>query len=625
MLLAERFDLIMVKIITSIDEFRRCDDIWSGLSAHYDFFSSQDWLFTWWENYHDEKQLRIYTQIDDDGNIVAVFPLMLQDINGETVLSQLSDSCSDYYRIICDPSHFEKADVLVDYVLSNETFDRFIINNLIEDEANTSFLLKSLISKSNSVNVSLCDYNHYIITTGVYDEYFQSKSSNFRHKIRQVRKNGSDYTFECIENITKEILLKIFDIHRKKWIDEFQISVFNDHRRTSFLTQICNIFSDLGLLRVFLLKDKDQIIAYRLGFVQNNVYYDWNTSYDKNHSNSSVGILLCDYIIRYCFSNSIKEYNFLRGNEEYKKRFSTGTRRLLSITVEKNNVCKNGSVPYVAPPMKRLSDIFHKIKGVIFDLDGVVYRGSIPIHGTITFINNLLDNNISVGFLTNTSTKSSNSIRKKLLSMGICEKPFYIETSSTATASYLRELNIKQCAMCGGEDVLPNEIERFGITTYSLSNSPDEIDAVVVGYAKEFKYEDAARIYELVRNGALLVSTDEDKLFAYNDRCLPGTAWILSSIESITGKKAQVIGKPNSYSAHYLLKKMEIPPIETLLIGDNIESDIVTAKKIGAYSCLLLGGVSSERDVAKLKKDQQPDIVTDDLEKLISFFDSKSH
>ena len=64
-----------------------------------------------------------------------------------------------------------------------------------------------------------------------------------------------------------------------------------------------------------------------------------------------------------------------------------------------------------------------KIKGFIFDLDGVVYRGSKPIKSAVKKINELLKSNYKVAFLTNNSTKSQKEFAKKIIKCGIYINP----------------------------------------------------------------------------------------------------------------------------------------------------------------------------------------------------------
>jgi ribonucleotide monophosphatase NagD (HAD superfamily) len=60
----------------------------------------------------------------------------------------------------------------------------------------------------------------------------------------------------------------------------------------------------------------------------------------------------------------------------------------------------------------------HNISGLLIDLDGVVYISNQAIPGAADVINRLKSKNISLRFVTNTTTMSQDSLHKKMLSMG---------------------------------------------------------------------------------------------------------------------------------------------------------------------------------------------------------------
>lgn len=614
----------MIIKISNMEEFRKCDNFWRQIEKYCNIFTKKEWLESWWENYNENKFLRLYVYLDDKDNVIIVLPLMLQIIDGKTVLSQLTDSCSDYYKVLCGDGCDSELLELLRYIYDNEQYDYFRINNLKDNDKNTILLIKSVLKVNCNVELTVSESTYFInMMNSTYKDYFQHKSKNFKHKIRHVHREGENFQFSVINDYNEKIINKIIQIHQAKWKSEFQISVFYDMRRLAFLKSICYKFSKKNILRIFVLFDGNNIIAYRLGFLYNNIYHDWNTSYDVSYSAKSVGILLCDHVIRYCYDQGIEEFDFLRGGEYYKEKFATGKRNLISINVEKMNLEKNNTFISPISPKMNIYNILQDTNGILFDLDGVVYKGKSPISNTIEFINYLLTTQIKVGFLTNTSSRFSRDIHSKLQGMGVDEKDYYIETSSTATAKYLKEKCVSSCVVYGGDGVLASEISDLGIVVYDVSNAPDNVDCVVIGYSQQFEYYALARINELLKNGAELVSTDEDKLFAHNKTNLPGTSWILSSVEHITDKKAFVIGKPNSYSALALLEKMGLKSDEVLVVGDNMDSDILMAKSIQSSSCLLLGGVSDENDIAKAQKKDKPDIVTNDLRKLIPYLERR--
>ncbi|HII67637.1 MAG TPA: HAD hydrolase family protein, partial [Thermococcaceae archaeon] len=77
--------------------------------------------------------------------------------------------------------------------------------------------------------------------------------------------------------------------------------------------------------------------------------------------------------------------------------------------------------------------------GIIFDMDGVIYRGNQPIDGVKEVIEFLKSNKIPFVFLTNNSTRDAKMYREKLQGMGIEVEEDRIITSGHATAQYLKK------------------------------------------------------------------------------------------------------------------------------------------------------------------------------------------
>ena len=70
------------------------------------------------------------------------------------------------------------------------------------------------------------------------------------------------YDFEVVESYSEDIVENIIKLHKKRWLDEMQLSVFFDKRRVDFMHSILKDYAKLGYLRLFLLKDGERIVSY---------------------------------------------------------------------------------------------------------------------------------------------------------------------------------------------------------------------------------------------------------------------------------------------------------------------------------------------------------------------------
>ena len=249
--------------------------------------------------------------------------------------------------------------------------------------------------------------------------------------------------------------------------------------------------------------------------------------------------------------------------------------------------------------MKKIN--LKKIKGFIFDLDGVVYRGTKPIKNAVKKINELLKKNYKVAFLTNNSTKSQKEFTKKIVKCGININPKFIITTSVATANFISKKCKKGSSIyVVGSKALKNEIK---LKKFKISEK--NVKAVVAGLDTNINYEKITVASNILRNGKLLIATNPDKILPNENGFQPGAGSIIQSIIDATGPKIKkiFIGKPNTFLIKEALKIMKLSKEKVILVGDQLETDILAAKNFKMKSILVETGVpnTSKKIKATLK------------------------
>ena len=249
--------------------------------------------------------------------------------------------------------------------------------------------------------------------------------------------------------------------------------------------------------------------------------------------------------------------------------------------------------------MKKIN--LKKIKGFIFDLDGVVYRGTKPIKNAVKKINELLKKNYKVAFLTNNSTKSQKEFSKKIIKCGININPKFIITTSVATANFISKKYTKGSSIyVVGSKALKNEIK---LKKFKISEK--NVKAVVAGLDTNINYEKITVASNILRSGKLLIATNPDKILPNENGFQPGAGSIIQSIIDSTGPKVKkiFIGKPNTFLIKEALKIMKLSKEKVILVGDQLETDILAAKNFKMKSILVETGVpnTSKKIKATLK------------------------
>jgi 4-nitrophenyl phosphatase len=158
----------------------------------------------------------------------------------------------------------------------------------------------------------------------------------------------------------------------------------------------------------------------------------------------------------------------------------------------------------------------------------------------------------------------------------------------------------------GGEGIA-EELESAGFDV----DPGGEPRLVVIGWDPEFDYDMMRRASLAVRAGATLIATNADASFPAADGELwPGAGAILSSIETATGARAEVMGKPHAPMMDAVEERLA-GARAIAAVGDRAETDLAGARSKGWMTVLVLSGVVQPEDLEGL--DEQPDVVARDL------------
>jgi 4-nitrophenyl phosphatase len=240
------------------------------------------------------------------------------------------------------------------------------------------------------------------------------------------------------------------------------------------------------------------------------------------------------------------------------------------------------------------------------DLDGVLWRGAVPIPGAAEAVARLRARGERVAFLTNNAAPTVAEHLAKLAGMGVEASAEELLTSAQAAATLLPPgATALACAGPGVREALAAR----GVRT--VDSGP--ADAVVVGWHREFDFSRLALAADAVRRGARLIGTNEDATFPTPDGLLPGAGALLAAVAYASEARAEVAGKPHPPMRRLIAER--IGPVATV-VGDRPSTDGELARALGARFGLVLSGVTAEGELDGLEP--VPDVVAPDLGALVS-------
>jgi 4-nitrophenyl phosphatase len=246
-------------------------------------------------------------------------------------------------------------------------------------------------------------------------------------------------------------------------------------------------------------------------------------------------------------------------------------------------------------------------KGYLIDLDGTIYRGIEAITEAVDFVNELNNLHLPYLFVTNNSSRTPSQVAEKLRGFGVKAEEENVFTSSLATANYLYDQKKNASVYIIGEEGIQTAIQEKG-----LSIKEDQVDFVVIGMDRSISYEKFAIACLAVRNGAILVSTNADIALPTERGLLPGNGSLTAVIAVSTRTEPIFIGKPEAIIMDQALKVLGTSKEETLMIGDNFDTDIMAGINAGLDTLLVHTGITTKENLLGFKK--QPTYVVDGLD-----------
>lgn len=256
------------------------------------------------------------------------------------------------------------------------------------------------------------------------------------------------------------------------------------------------------------------------------------------------------------------------------------------------------------------------IQALILDMDGVLWKSDAPIGDLPSIFKRIRERGLKFVFATNNGTKTPEEYQRKLADLGVDVDPNQVITSALGIA-YLLERKYPRGTkifMIGGEGVR-KALNDKGFEVLPLERV-SEVQVFVMGIDRSINFEKVAEATLLVRNGIPFYTTNTDKTFPTPRGEIPGSGAWLSIITTATGVEPISAGKPYPYLMELALERLGARQVETLVVGDRLETDIAAGQAVGCPTALVLSGVSTREEAEKWIP--APEIIVESLDELVA-------
>jgi 4-nitrophenyl phosphatase len=243
------------------------------------------------------------------------------------------------------------------------------------------------------------------------------------------------------------------------------------------------------------------------------------------------------------------------------------------------------------------------VEALILDIDGVLCEGDRALPGAVELVAHLNRKGTPYALLSNNTTRPFSSHTAKLAELGMPVSSTSIVTAARVVAQTLAG-EAKPGAQCLviGELGLVEALEQVGFEVTQTNHR--NVEYVVVGMDRQLTYEKLKVAALAIRNGAKFISSNPDPAYPDGRELIPASGAIQAALEATTGIRARVTGKPELPGFQIAIKLLGSTSAQTGMLGDQLETDILGAKRAGLKAFLILSSLTSRfSDKALLRPD----------------------
>ena len=249
------------------------------------------------------------------------------------------------------------------------------------------------------------------------------------------------------------------------------------------------------------------------------------------------------------------------------------------------------------------------IRGVLLDLEGVVYQDDTLIAGAPDAIDAIRNRDLAIRFLTNTTTKPRSAIIQDLARMGITVDPNEVFTPARAAGRILDAEGIRHIHLAAMA-----ELEEDFAVFELVASKPD---AVVLGdLFADFDWRRLNDLFEMLSGGASLIALHRNRYCRRDGNLALDLGPFVVALEYAARVEAITVGKPSPTFFALAVEDMKLTASGVLMVGDDIDADIGGASSAGIRSAQVRTG--KFRPLDEQPGNPKPDFRIDSIVELLA-------
>ncbi|MEX0666247.1 MAG: GNAT family N-acetyltransferase [Acidimicrobiia bacterium] len=335
-----------LRVVSDVVEFDRLRAPWNAAadaSVDANVFLTWEWLRTWWEHFGAAAQLHVVTLWERD-ELVAAAPLMRSRVGvgpvAGTLFQSVSHDAGDYGGVVLVRREEEAVALLLAHFEDVATSRRspVLLSRLVADSRFVEHLRRRLASVPTlaCTEVPLDGACPFIDFTAGFEFEKLTKKRDIPRLLRRLEERHRDLCFEHHTGARLDAGFEAFlDVHRRRWAGKTERlrGMLADAASERFLLDAIRNLDCIGRVRLLSLNAGQRPIAVELDLEYRARLYNLKVAFDPEFAEYGPGWLLRKRAIEDALQRDVTEYDFMRGGQEYKRRWANGERTLVAATL----------------------------------------------------------------------------------------------------------------------------------------------------------------------------------------------------------------------------------------------------------------------------------------------------
>ena len=333
-----------IKILsgTDLEPYREKWQELENSAEQRNLFFSWSWCKHWWQIYAGKAEFRIITIQDGAGKWLALWPFIQVPAIAGKGLWPFSYHTQDWSCPVLKEKGFNKLEEklweAVDLLLQESVFlwlpllrQGGLLNKL------GSVSARKIIRKSAMRSLIVFPEQPQDREVFVQEKWGKKQSKNISYLHRKLEEQGKPRFHVVSSSEFDEYFPHILKIESNSWKTKERVSLFSTQGVDSLYSFILPSLIEEKKIRLTLLMFDAEAIAYEIGFLDSDSYGMHNLAFDQNYERLSPGKLLMNHNLEWANQQGFKIFDFLQGNNEYKKRLATDEEELTEASIFAKN------------------------------------------------------------------------------------------------------------------------------------------------------------------------------------------------------------------------------------------------------------------------------------------------